>query len=134
MQDAIVKILLVLLGALVGASITRYHTRRRIRCLMPVAVFQLEKAAEACASAFSITEAAAAGLALEHARQFATEVLVAEVDRKQWLEGARLVEQTRIATGRVAVEGDRAAVETTQALRDAADALRGWVTMIKQSG
>jgi len=132
MQDTIIKTLLVLLGALAGALVTRYTMRRRIRSLMPLALFQLERAAGVCKAVFSCAEADAARAALELARQFATEVLVAEIDRKQWLEGAQLLEQARIAMDRVKAEGDRAAVQTTQDLRDAAHSLQRWASVVRQ--
>ena len=93
MVDAIVKMLLVLLGALVGCVLTRYLAKRRLRRLVPLAIAQLKSGVLQCQMAFTMDEAKFAGLVLDSAYRFASEVISSEFEEAQWREAAQLIQE-----------------------------------------
>ena len=105
MSDAVIKILLAVLSAALSAAVTRYVTLRQMKASTPFALFQVRAAAQACARAFSATEARAALPALEGASSFAQRSVGNDHRRDLWLAGAKLIDQA-LASARSLADSD----------------------------
>lgn len=125
--DIIIKVLLVVLGAVLGSLFTRRLNQRRLRNVVPVVLRQLDAAANACCRAFTLSEAASAAVALDAAAAFAKEVIGAEVNPRFWREGATLIAETQARAMAVAAGGKDNVPATTQALRSKGKELLVWV-------
>jgi hypothetical protein len=100
--DVVVKIGLVGLGGLIGASINMYIARARLRLVIPNFISQIEASAVLCKNAFSQVEAEACISPLERAAELAHTFLAAGLSTKQWSARLTQIQAAQLAASAAA--------------------------------
>jgi len=131
LTETVIRILLVVLGALIGVAAASYISRVKLRRLAPVAISQLRDAAQLSCLVYAKPEAAASAPAMESASKFASEVVASGLRLKDWQVGAKLIQETQTAIAQVASATPDSTPEATGSLREKAIALREWANAAK---
>jgi len=126
--DTVAKISFTLLGALVGASLTAYSSRLKLRRLRPALERRILISANACKDAYSTAEAAACIPQLDSAIQFAQDVIGAGLSQSHWQTGVARIEAVKMAATRVTSAPPDFAADALKTLREEGKSLLSWVT------
>ena len=125
-----VKIGLLILGALFGASVTAYVSRRRLRRLMRSLLHQIQLTAKVAQGAFSPEEAALCIPQLDSAIRLIHDIIGAGVGGADWNVGVACIERTKLAASRAATTPPAEASGPASMLRGEAAALMRWLSTV----
>ena len=128
--DIGVKITLVALGALFGASLTAYVSRLKLRRLLLSLLRQIHATAKVAQSAFSPEEAALCIPQLESAIKLLQDFVGAGVRGADWNTGLACLEQTKLAASRTAATPPAEASGPASLLREKAELLTNWLSAV----
>ena len=128
--DIGVKIALVALGGLFGASITAYVSRSKLRRLLRSLLRQIQVTAKLAQAAFSPGEAALCISQLEAAIKLLQDFVGAGVRGADWSAGVACLERTKLAAARTAAEAPAEASGSAVLLRKEAESLSHWLSSV----
>ena len=125
-----VKISLVALGALFGASLTAYVSRLKLRRLLRSLLGQIQMTAKVSQGAFSPEEAALCVPQLEGAIKLLQDFVAAGLKGADWNSGLACLEKTKLAASRTASTPAAAASGPAALLRGEAESLTRWLATV----
>lgn len=128
--DIGVKIALVGLGALFGASLTAYVSRAKLRRLLRSLLRQIQATAKLAQTAFSSEEAALCIPQLESAIKLLQDFVGAGVKGADWNTGLACLENTKLAASRTASTPPPEASGPASLLRGEAESLTKWLSSV----
>ena len=128
--DVGVKIGLVALGTLFGASLTAYVSRLKLRRLLRSLLRQIRATATLAQAAFSPEEAALCVPQLESAIKLLQDFVGAGVKGADWNIGLACLEQVKLAASRTASTPQAEASEPASLLRGDAGSLTKWLSTV----